>query len=84
MISGLRPIDLAFRHSHESVIKLLLNQDIEKAFDIITEEAKGNVYKSLLHEAILTKWKILGPLISCSTKETSSQGWQVELVSQFQ
>ena len=84
MISGLRPIDLAFKHNHESVIKLLLNQDIEKAFEIITEETQGNVYKSLLHEAILTKRKILGHLISCSTKETSLQGWQVELVSLFQ
>ena len=78
LILGLRPIDLAFRNDHENVVKLLLHQDIENAFEIITKESKGIRSKSLLQEAMEHKWKKLGHLFFCGT---SGKGLQVSLIN---
>ena len=54
---------MAYRNDHDNIVKLLLNQDIENAFEIITKESQGNGCKSLLQDAIKTKWNKLGQLI---------------------
>ena len=63
-------------------MKLLLNQDIENAFDIITDKTQGSRYTSLLHEAIATKWKKLGHLIFCYKTGSSNIDLQEEEVKE--
>ena len=58
-------------------MELLLFQDIENAFHLITRVTQG--FQSILKQAILKKWNKLGLLIFCSSNITSSQVEQVSL-----